>query len=190
MGHPDRRDPLLTASRAAHKQRSSPGRIVRRERLSASTGGRREPTMRICTPAEVRPGPPPTHPREASPHPDGRAGPVVPKSGDADPARPRRKRRGPRETDRDHASLPRARALTQPPRDASTLQRAPSRRAARVHGSERRTLTPLFLRRRGPSRPSADASRFFSTHPVRLRRTARPTTAGCRSTATRTTSRA
>jgi hypothetical protein len=42
--------------------RSRPGHhTVRRERLSASTRGRRDTTMRIYTPAEVRPEPPPTH---------------------------------------------------------------------------------------------------------------------------------
>ena len=40
-------------------------RRPRRERLSASTRGRRDTTMRIYTPAEVRPEPPPTHPRDA-----------------------------------------------------------------------------------------------------------------------------
>ena len=46
--------------------RSRPGHhTVRRERLSASTRGRRDTTMRIYTPAEVRPEPPPTHPRDA-----------------------------------------------------------------------------------------------------------------------------
>ena len=82
-------DVRLRGCRAPQASRSRPGHhTVRRERLSASTRGRRDTTMRIYTPAEVRPEPPPTHPRDGSPHPDGRARPVVPKSGDADPARP------------------------------------------------------------------------------------------------------
>ena len=67
-------DVRLRGCRAPQASRSRPGHhTVRCERLSASTRGRRDTTMRIYTPAEVRPEPPPTHPRDGSPHPDGRA---------------------------------------------------------------------------------------------------------------------
>ena len=184
---------LESETRSGHHTQATepPGHIGRRERLFASSRGRRDTIMRIYTPAEVRPEPPPTRPREASPHPDGRAGPVVPKSGDADPARPGGGSGAVHARPIGITRLFRARARHCNYHE--TFRRAASRRAARVLGSERRTLTPRPLSRFAPSRPSAfraSASRFFSARAVRLRRTARPTTAGCRSTATCTTSRA
>ena len=99
-----------------------------------------------------------------------------------------RTRRGPRETDRDHASFPRARLSLQPPRDASMCAVASRRARPRLHATR---ADPSSLPTRAPT--SADAKRFFSSsprRPRRSRRTAHPTTAGCRSTATFTTSRA
>ena len=92
-------------------------RRPRRERLSASTRGRRDTTMRIYTPAEVRPEPPPTHPRDAPLTPTGARNRSYPKAEMPTARVPCRKRRGPRGTDRDEACFPRARLPLRPPRD-------------------------------------------------------------------------
>jgi hypothetical protein len=105
------RSRLVITSFAARGANACPRRLaVAATRPCASTRPRRYvPSLRRRT-------------RATLPSPDRRAKPVVPKSGDADRARPVQKAAscGPRGTDRDEACFPRARLPLRPPRDTST----------------------------------------------------------------------
>jgi hypothetical protein len=105
------RSRLVITSFAARGASACPRRLaVAATRPCASTRPRRYvPSLRRRT-------------RATLPSPDRRAKPVVPKSGDADRARPVQKAAscGPRGTDRDEACFPRARLPLRPPRDTST----------------------------------------------------------------------
>ena len=99
-----RRSFILRGCRAPQASRSRPGHhTVRRESLSASTRGRRDTTMRIYTPAEVRRVRRRTR-ATGRLTPTGARDRSYPKAEMPTPRVRWRTRRGPRENDRDHAS--------------------------------------------------------------------------------------